>query len=669
MQNEILGRVVFASQYALETSAGRETWADAINRVEAMHQRRFKGFDISDKITRAFDLVRDQRCVPSQRSVQFGGVAIEKNNMRIYNCTYSPCDRPRFFSELFWLLLSGCGTGFSVRSDDVYRLPNLIHALEWARRPEQVYKIKDSIEGWAAAAQDLLNSYFMSGHYSPDHDVIFDYSEIRPKGSRISSGGHAPGPGPLKKALNAIKSHLDTIIEAGQRRLEPLDCFQICMYLSEAVINGGRRRSASIALCDEACKVATCKTGDWFKDHPEYSYANISVSLPLDASRTSVNEALASAQQWGEPGIYFTSSQMHGTNPCAEIGLFPYLVTDLNGVVTSVTQRMLDRRETYQRHKIIDYVSGWQACNLTEVNAAHPKNMSKKGFIEAVRAAAFIGTLQASYTDQGYLMSISKYILEHEALIGVSMTGMAANPLAFDVSFLTQAADHVQRVNSHTAEKIGINWASRQTCIKPSGNTSTLLGCSSGIHPYHAKRYIRRIRLSLLNPVFQHLNEYQPFACEIIDEHTGVVSFACSAPDGALTRETDSALEHLERVRLVQRHWVNPASKMSRVQNLAHSVSNTCTVKPDEWESVSEYLFRNKQDLRGVAFLGYFDDSAYDYAPYQTVIAGEKSEKIWQMLAGLDWSHIDLDSISGAGEDPQNIAACSGDKCAINLQS
>jgi len=226
------------------------------------------------------------------------------------------------------------------------------------------------------------------------------------------------------------------------------------------------------------------------------------------------------------------------------------------------------------------------------------------------------------------------------------MTGMAANPLAFDVSFLTQAADHVQKVNSDTAQKIGINWASRQTCIKPSGNTSTLLGCSSGIHPYHAKRYIRRIRLSLLNPVFQHLNEYQPFACEIIDEHTGIISFACSAPDGALTRETDTALEHLERVRTVQRFWVNPASKMSRVQNLAHSVSNTCTVKPDEWESVSEYLYQNKQDLRG-----------------------EKSEKIWKLLAGLDWSHIDLDSISGAGEDPQNIAACSGDKCSINRQS
>ena len=123
-----------------------------------MHQRRFKEFKISGEITKAFDLVRDQRCVPSQRSVQFGGPAIEKNNMRIYNCTYSPCDRPRFFSELFWLLLSGCGTGFSVRSDDVYRLPGLVHALEGARRPEQVHKIQDSIEGWAAAAQPSIES-------------------------------------------------------------------------------------------------------------------------------------------------------------------------------------------------------------------------------------------------------------------------------------------------------------------------------------------------------------------------------------------------------------------------------------------------------------------------------------------------------------------------------
>jgi ribonucleoside-triphosphate reductase len=667
MQNNLLGDVAFAAQYArpLPSNEGRENWAQAVNRVEAMHLKKFP--QVIGETQRAFKLVRDKRVFPSQRSTQFGGSPIERNNMRIYNCTYSPCDRSRFFSEAFWLLLSGCGTGFSVRGDDIARLPRLLTPTEAERRLVHEVLISDNIEGWARAAQTLIDSYLHRGYYEDYRHIRFDYSAIRPKGADISSGGKAPGSKPLEVALEKIRALLDRCIADGQARLRSVDAFDIVMFLSEAVLSGGVRRSASIAIFDETDELMMkAKVGDWWKDNPQRAYANISAGVGLDVGRQVVDEVVEMAKAWGEPGVAFFASPMHGTNPCAEIGLFPYTITTPTGQpVKEITLDMLSKREALEAKGYL-FQSGWAVCNLTEINGALIK--SKDDFLEACRAASHIGTLQAGYTNQGYLTRTTKMILEQEALIGVSITGMCAAPdLLFDPEVLEEGARLCVEVNREIAAKIGINTASRVTTVKPSGNTSTIAGTSAGVHPFHAQRYIRRMRVAKVNPVWGVLEAHVPDALTHLDEHTGVVAFACAAPEGSLTRETDSALEHLERVKLVYQHWVAPGSAPTRVEGLTHNVSNTCTVKDDEWGDVATFIYTNRDKLRGVALLGWFGDSAYDQAPYQTVEEGAPAEELWLKLASIDWSGVDLNNIQSDYYDAQLEPACAGGQCSISL--
>lgn len=666
MQNDLLGRVAFSAQYArpLIGGGGRELWDHACSRVEAMHLKRYP--QVVGETMSAFKLVREMKVFPSQRSTQFGGRAIERNNMRIYNCTYSPCDRARFFSEAFWLLLSGCGTGFSLRSKDIERLPRLIVPSRLMRREVRTHIISDSIEGWANAVDQLVNSYLHRGYYEDYYELKFDYSLIRPKGSPISSGGKAPGHKPLEKALINIDKLFRALVFARMPRLRSIDCFDIVMYLSEAVLSGGVRRSASIAIFDQFDHyMLNAKTGDWWIDHPQRAYANISAGLSITAaSRNTVDQILSLAREWGEPGVLWQANEHHGTNPCAEIGLFPYVVTDKRGEhVEEITLDLLERRLDYEAQGY-EFISGWAVCNLTEINA--DKIKTREDFLAACKAAAHIGTLQASYTHQGYLLLATKVILKQEALLGVSITGMCSNPeLMFDPELLEEGARVCIEQNKKTAQAIGIKHASRITTIKPSGNTSTVAGTSAGIHPFHARRYIRRMRLAKVNPVWSELMAKVPEACADIDDHTGVVAFACSAPEGALTRENDSALEHLERVKLVYKHWVLPGSQQTRVEGLTHNVSNTCTVKPDEWTQVGDFLWNSRGELRGVALLGWHGDSQYENAPYETVEEGTEAEELWLKLLDIDWSDVDLQHLDSDYFDAQLEPACSGGQCTI----
>ena len=666
MQNDLLGQVAFSAQYArpLVGGGGRELWDHAVSRVEAMHLKRYP--QVVGETMAAFKLVRQQRVFPSQRSTQFGGKAIERNNMRIYNCTYSPCDRPRFFAEAFWLLLSGCGTGFSLRAKDLNRLPRLLAPSEMIRRERRRHMVSDSIEGWAHAVNLLIESYLHRGYYEDYYDFKFDFSLIRKKGAPISSGGNAPGHEPLAKALEEIDKLLSRLVLVKMPRLRSIDAFDIMMLLSEAVLSGGVRRSASIAIFDEDDHLMmNAKTGDWYVDHPQRAYANISAGLSItEAERSTVDHVVQMARQWGEPGVLWQANEHHGTNPCAEIGLFPYIITDPKGeAVTHVSLELLERREHYERIGY-EWTSGWSVCNLTEINASKIK--SREDFLEACKAAAHIGTLQAGYTHQGYLLLATKVILRQEALIGVSITGMCSAPeLMFDPELLEEGARVCVEQNAKTAEAIGIKTASRVTTIKPSGNTSTVAGTSAGVHAFHAKRYIRRMRIARVNPVWAELWAKVPEACVELDEHTGVVAFACSAPEGALTREDDTALDHLKRVRLVYQHWVKPGSEQTRVEGLTHNVSNTCTVKDDEWDDVADFLWEARGELRGVALLGWFGDSAYNLAPYQTVEEGSEAEEMWNRLAKIDWSGVDLHHLDSDYYDAQLEPACSSGQCTI----
>ena len=666
MQNQILGEVAFASQYAHPTLTGRESWEDALDRVADMHTRKYP--DQKDKIEWAFNLAKQKRIVPSQRSTQFGGAAIEQRNMRIYNCTYSPADRPRFFAEMFWLLLCGCGTGFSVRSSDVKRLPRIIREHQANIRRKTTYYVRDSIEGWADAVHVLMESYFFIDYFdhSYDYEIEFDFHKIREKGAKISSGGRAPGPEPLKKCLEEIKRILRTRLG---RRLRSIDVFDICMELSAAVLSGGVRRSASICLFDHDDELMLkAKTGDWWRSHPNRAYANISATVVTndDEKKRTVEKIVNLNKEWGEPGVYFSDSPDFGTNPCCEIGLYPYLIESPSGEMQKEIPLSMSRNRPYLENGGWIWRSGWAVCNLTEINME--KNRSEEEFYESCRAASFIGTLQAGYTDVGYLGSTSKHIIQNEALIGVSLTGIYANPdLSFDEIVLKNGADIVIDENLKTSQEIGINSASRMTCIKPSGNTSTVLGTSAGIHPFHAERYIRTIRLSKINPVWLKIREVLPESTVDLEGDTGIVKFACKG--NGVTRDEVDALKHLENVRLVQNHWVAVGSIKSRVEGLKHNVSNTCTVKEQEWTLVSDFLWKHRRTIRGVALLSDYGDLAYENAPYQTVKEGTEQEEEWIRLSKLDWSQIDLTKIDGEDSDVLLTGGCDGLKCSLSLSN
>jgi ribonucleoside-diphosphate reductase alpha chain len=395
----------------------------------------------------------------------------------------------------------GCGCGVSIQKHHIERLPELITADELRARNQRKYLIEDSIEGWAEAALELILSYMPMYQYQSDCDVIFIYDQVRPAGSPISSGGRTAGPEPLRTALNNIRDLLTRCVQVGQRQLKPIDCFDICGFidcfdicgfLSDAVLSGGVRRSASIMLFSpDDQDMMEAKTGGWWQSAPWRATANISALIAHDPSLDELTELLSYTQQYGEPAVFFSRPSII-TNPCAEIGLKPTL--DVDG----------------------EEVSGWQACNLTEIVA--PKCSNVDTWLKACKAAAILGTLQAAYTDAGYLLEVSRLIVEAEALIGVSITGICGAPdlltaenLEHGASVTAENLEHgasvVKRWNQITADAIGINAASRLTCVKPSGNSSVLAGCSAGAHPWHSKRFIRRMRLNKMNPVWQAVSE------------------------------------------------------------------------------------------------------------------------------------------------------------------
>jgi len=662
MNKEALSAVAFAAQYSHVTGEGRETPAEAMNRVKEMHLS-FFGEEVHGHINEAFEEVFKGRVYPSQRSTQFGGKAILDRNWRIYNCTASYCDRPRFFAEYLWLLLCGCGCGVSVQKTHVKNLPELISKEQFLLRESRVHLIEDSIEGWAEAVHELILSYIPNFKQDAAYEVNFDYDLIRPQGSPISSGGLAPGPKPLQDAIEKIRDLLKDLVMSDVYCLNPIHCFDICAALSEAVLSGGVRRSASIMLFDfddEDMKKA--KVGDWWRDHKNRETANISAVMIGDKSEEEIAAMLRFTRDWGEPAMFWVENKEIVTNPCAEIGLFPRLMM-------SETGNAMDYVLPHQMTRSTG-VSGWQACNLTEINLAKCKDVGD--FIFACRAAAIIGTLQSMYTEEGYLLSVSKKIVERERLLGISLTGIYTNPsLGLDPDVLEHGVRVIRQTNIEMAKLLKIDFASRLTCIKPSGNTSTVAGCSAGAHPWHAKKYLRRIRLSLMNPVYQWLKEKVPAAVQEISEDTGVITFAVEAPEGSIIRDQLNALDHLDDIALLQRHWVGVGSSdaYNKTPAVSHSVSCTVTVKPDEWDNIPSWFYSHMkenegaQKIRGVSFLSYFGDHLYDNAPYQTV--NENNLELWEAIAKLEFSEEELFKVVGSSPDLAQDPACSGGACLL----
>lgn len=609
MSIKALQDYTFVAKYAryLPEKKRRETWPESVARVKGMMLEQYADIpEVHEDIEWAYDMMLKKRCLGSQRALQFGGSPIMKHNARMYNCTVSFIDRLRFFQECMYLLLCGCGTGFSVQTHHVEKLPNLIKSKSGTKK----YVIPDTIEGWSDAIGILVSSYFDQDELFPEYsgkNVQFDYSQIRPAGAPIGSGsGKAPGPEPLKNALANIRKILDKALKelefanGDARKLKPIQAYDIVMHSSDAVISGGVRRSATICVFsphDE--EMAKAKTGNWFIENPQRGRSNNSALLLRDETTPEqFAELMQSVREFGEPGFVFSDSTELVVNPCVEIGMWP--VDETTGE------------------------SGWQGCNLSTVNCAKVK--TEEDFYEAVRAAAVIGSLQAGFTKFDYLGEHTERIYAREALLGVSATGWMENvDICLDPAVQRKAAKVAKKTNKEMAAKLGINQAARVTCVKPEGTASCILGTSSGIHPHHAKRYIRRVQANKMEDIYQHFQTINPRACEesvwSANGTDDVISFCVEVPAGSKIKNKVSAIELLTYVKSTQQNWVLPGTNIDLCTQdwLTHNVSNTINVKPEEWEEVEKFIYKNRKYFCGISLLPVTGDKDYAQAPFSAI--------------------------------------------------
>jgi ribonucleoside-triphosphate reductase len=596
----LLAESKFLESYARinEKTGTYETWSEAVDRVMDMHKTKYSekmSPELASLIEEASESYKRKAFLGSQRALQFGGEQILNKNARIYNCTASYADRKRFFGEIFWLLLCGAGTGFSVQNRHVEKLPEVIGPANYARG-QQIHVAEDSIEGWADAAQALMDTYF-EGRL----DVLFDFSKIRPKGAYISGGFKAPGPEPLERALNKIRPILDGAIG---RKLKTIEVYDIVMHLSDAVLSGGVRRAATICLFSkEDQDMMKAKTGNWFVENPQRGRSNNSVALiRSETTQEEFDEIMNSVKEFGEPGFVFLDHPDFLFNPCVEIGLYAY---NENGE------------------------SGWQGCNLCEISGSYCDTEEK--FFEACRSAAIVGTLQAGYTEFGYLGKVSQEIFEREALLGVSITGFMNNPeILLNPETLRKGAEIVKETNKIVAKLIGINPAARSTAVKPSGNASVLLQTASSTQGEHAPIYLRNAQYNALNEVPQLIAELNPAMVEKSvwsqNETDVVISYPITPPKTSKFRQDIMGVKQLEIVKMIQENWIDGGKEEALCVHpkLSHNVSNTITV--DNWDDVAKYVYENRFTFAGISFLGYSGDRDFAQAPFTEVLLSHQIE-------------------------------------------
>lgn len=611
MSIKALSDYTFYSRYARynKTEKRRETWEEAVKRVFAMHRKKYESQieahpELAELIDFAEDMQIKKRVLASQRSLQFAGDPIFKHELKMYNCLTTHIDRPRVFQEIMYALLCGCGVGFSVQKQHITNLP-------WITKPESTvkkYTIEDSIEGWSDAVGVLMSSYFASNREFEEYfgyTIEFDYSKIRPEGSLIAGQFKAPGPNGLRKSLEKVRQVIENRLDSqgsefDQTFLRPIDCYDIIMHISDAVLSGGVRRSATICMFshdDE--EMLNAKIGDWFITNPQRARSNNSaVLLKGSVTKEEFHKLMVSARQFGEPGFVWVDNLDICYNPCVEIGMIP---------------------------KTVDGRSGWQGCNLTEGNGKYCT--TEERFLKVCKASAIIGTLQAGYTNFRYLTPEAREIFERESLLGCSITGWMDNPeVLFDPDVQKRGAAEILRVNEMVAKMIGINKCARSTCVKPAGSTSCLLGTASGIHPQHATRYIRRTQANKSEFCLQEFERVNPLAVEesvwSANNTDKVISFLCEVPAGSIVKNRIGAIELLEKVKLTQQNWVEAGTRVENCtdKKLRHNVSNTIHVKDDEWDKVEKFIFDNQKWFAGISLLAFSGDLDYAQAPFSTVL-------------------------------------------------
>lgn len=592
----------------------RENYEEIVTRNKEMHQRKYP--QLTEQIEDVYNnYVVPKRVLPSMRSLQFGGRPIELAHNRIFNCAYMPAEDYHFFPELMFLLLGGTGMGYSVQSHHINKLPPVT---EPKSRDYHKFQVQDSIVGWADAIKVVAKAFLCGGALP-----AFDYRDIREKGSElVTTGGQAPGPAPLKLCVENL---VELFTGAAGRNLRPIEVHDAACIIADAVLAGGIRRAAMISLFDlDDEEMITCKSGNWWETHPYRARSNNSAVLirgEVTCDQFVKLMARVEASGCGEPGVYWNNNKDWGTNPCCEIALEPY-----------------------------------QMCNLTEINASLIRDQSD--YNGASHAAAFIGTLQAGYTDFHYLNPKWRETCERGALLGVSMTGIASKTVTeLDMK---QAAKCAKQTNRNVAKDIGINPAERITTVKPAGTTSLVLGCSSGIHAWHNDYYIRRMRAGKDEELAQYMMRAAPALVEqdVMVPHQVVLSFPQKAPEGACVR-TESIFNLLERVKKVSQEWVDEGHRKGANR---HNVSCTISVKDSEWEELTNWMWINREHYNGISVLPYFGAEAYPQLPFE-----DCTKEVYESLL-VHLEAINIDEVFEKDGKAINLAAelaCAGGFCEL----
>lgn len=598
----VVGEYVFLSKYSQTHNGKKEGWQDAVNRVMDMHLKRYSERikpedekEFSSLFAKAYSLYGEQRVLGAQRALQYGGELMLEKHARFYNCSSTYVDRVQVFEEIMYLLLCGAGTGYSVQHIHTEQLP-IPKGFDNTKQSEK-FLIPDTIEGWAEAVGKLMTAYYYGGA-----DIEFDYSAIRPKGAYIRGGFKAPGPDPLRQAIEKVH-HIVNRIKG--RKLRPFELHYIICICANSVVTGGVRRSAMISIFDvDDAEMASCKTGNWISTMPELCRSNNSAAILPDTSKEAFDAIYENTKMYGEPGFVFIDSPWFVYNPCGEVGMYPR-VQDENG----------------------DWHSGWGFCNLAEINGGKVK--TEQDFYDACEAASVICTLQAGYTNFRVLEKWSQKIAERDALIGIGITGLCENPdILFNADIQKRGAEIVKETNQKVARMIGINPAARCTVVKPSGNSSQLLGTLSGITPGHSRHYIRHIQAADTEQAIQEWMRVNPDMVEDsvwAPDREKVIAFPVTLPEGALLKQNLTAIDFLKFVLLTKRNWIefgtnfdHPSTKEN--PKLRMNVSNTCTVRPEEWDDVREFLWEHRSEFGGISLLSSFGDLDYPQAPYTEVL-------------------------------------------------
>jgi ribonucleoside-triphosphate reductase len=614
ISQDILSKITIFNKYAkfIPEIGRRESWDEIVDRNLAMQIKKYP--HMKEEIKDAYKFVYNRQVLPSMRSLQFGGRPIELSNNRMFNCAFTTADHPAIFSETMFNLLGGSGVGFSVQSRHVSKLPEITGTTEKQRR----FLVGDSIEGWADAVKVLIKAYTIG-----KSDPVFDFRDIRPKGSRlITSGGKAPGADPLRICLDKLRSVLNGAIG---RQLKPIEVHDMICHIADAVLSGGIRRAALISLFDkDDMDMLSAKSEAWWELNPQRGRANNSVVLKRGEITEEEWKQLwkkVEASGSGEPGIFWTNDYDMGTNPCAEIALNPN-----------------------------------QYCNLVEVNVSDVTTQEELN--SRVKAATLIGTLQAGYTDFHYLRNVWRDTTEREALLGVSMTGIGSGAV-LNLN-LEEAAKLTKDENDRVAKLIGINSSARICTVKPAGTTSLVVGSSSGVHAWHNDYYIRRMRVGKNEPLYKYMIDNVPDLiedCYFKPHLEAVMSFPQKAPEGAIYR-TESFMDTLERVKKFNLEWVANGHVYG---NNRHNVSCTISVKDDEWEPCGQWLWDNQEHYTGISVLPYHGGT-YKQAPFEDC-SQETFEELFKLLTEIDLTKVKEEDDNTEAKD--NLA-CQGGACEIN---